>query len=237
MRRLGIFETIRVKEGKIVYFDQHLSRIIKSSCFFKIKLPCSREKLAGLILESVKKAGIKDGRLKVIIRQGPHRAAVQILIQKYKPFPKNKYREGFRVTVSPFRQNELRLARHKTTGRLLYDLSFKQAKKAGYDEALILNKFGYLTEATRSNVFFARSGKLFTPDAKCGCLEGITRRAVKDLALKHKIKVCEGEFRLEDIASAQEAFLTNSLMGIMPFKGKCGKITKLLIEEYNCLLK
>jgi branched-subunit amino acid aminotransferase/4-amino-4-deoxychorismate lyase len=162
---------------------------------------------------------------------------VQILTQEYKPFPKSKYREGFRVTVSPFRQNELKLSRHKTTGRFLYDLSFEQAKKAGYDEALILNKFGHLTEATRSNLFFARSGKLFTPALKCGCLEGITRRAVKDLALKHKIKVCEGEFRLEDIVNAREAFLTNSLMGIMPLEGKCGKITKLLIKKYGCLSK
>ncbi|MFA5276422.1 MAG: aminotransferase class IV, partial [Candidatus Omnitrophota bacterium] len=127
MRRPGIFETMRVKKGKTVYFDKHLSRIARSSRFFKIKLPCSRKELARLILESVKKSGIKDARLKVIIRQLPRRAAVQILTQEYKPFPKSKYREGFRVTVSPFRQNELKLSRHKTTGRFLYDLSFEQA--------------------------------------------------------------------------------------------------------------
>ena len=237
MKIRGVFETMRIKEGKVVYFDRHIVRLKKSCSFFKISPPCSGAKLMRLVRGIIKKNNFKDARLKIIIRQVNRKADIQIKLCKYKPYPPKKYKEGFRVIVSSFRQKELKLSRHKTIGRLLYDLSLEEAKKKGCDESLILNKFGHLAEASRSNIFFVKEGKLFTPSLTCGCLEGITRMAVMNIAARNKIKVCEGKFGLEDIICAAEAFLTNSLMGIMPINRKCGPITKLLIKEYSCLLK
>jgi len=237
MKIRGVFETMRVKEGKVAYFDEHIARIIKSCRFFKINLLCSRAKLRKLVQSAIEKSHFKDARLKVIISQLNRKTNIQIQLSKYTPYLPKKYREGFRVMVSPFRQRELKLSRHKTMIRLLYDLSLEEAKKKGCDDAIILNKSGHLAEASRSNIFFVKEGKLFTPSLACGCLEGITRKAVMNIAEKNKIKVCEGKFNLEDIVCADEAFLTNSLMGIMPIKRKCGPITKLLIKKYNCLLK
>ena len=237
MKVRGVFETMRVKEGKVVYFDEHIARLNKSCLFFKITLPCSGIKLKRLIQRVIKNNSFKDARLKVIARQVNRKADIQIEICKYRPYPSSKYREGFSVMVSPFRQKELKLSRHKRMGRLLYDLSLEEAKRKGCDEALILNKSGHLAEASRSNIFFVKDDKLFTPSLACGCLEGISRMAVMEIAKKNKIKVRQGKFSLEDLVCAPEAFLTNSLIGIMPIKRKCGPITKLLIKKYSCLSK
>ena len=237
MKIRGVFETMRAKEGKVVYFDKHIARLNKSCSFFKIALPCSGIKLKRLLQRAIKNCSFKDARLKIIARQVNRKADIQIEICKYKPYPSGKYREGFRVMVSSFRQKELKLSRHKRMGRLLYDLSLEEAKKNGFDEPLILNRSGHLAETSRSNIFFVKDSKLFTPSLACGCLEGITRMAIMEIAKKNKIKVRQGKFGLEDLVCAPEAFLTNSLMGIMPINKKCGPITKLLIKKYNCLLK
>jgi branched-subunit amino acid aminotransferase/4-amino-4-deoxychorismate lyase len=128
----------------------------------------------------------------------------------------------------------------------LYEISFQAAKKAGFDEAVILNELGYITEGTRSNIFFIKDKQLCTPALTCGCLPGITRQAVFALAKECHLDLCEGKFTLRDLAQAEEAFLTNSLMGVMPLTSlnrqsigqrKCAKITKIILKKYHCLLK
>jgi len=172
---------------------------------------------------------------------------ISVIARNYQPRPAQKYREGFSAGVSSFRQMEDSLfARIKTTSRILYQLSFQETRDRGFDEAIILNSRGYITEGTRSNIFLVKDREIFTPDLACGCLDGITRRVVFDLAGKYRIKVYEGKFRPQDLSQAHEAFLTNSLMGVMPLSsvertnignGKCGKITSLFLRKYNCLLK
>ena len=152
-----------------------------------------------------------------------------------------------RLAVSPLRQNEDSfLCRIKTANRLLYELTYIQAKKKGFDGSVILNSSGYIAEGTRSNIFFVKDDALFTPSLSCGCLDGVTRRVVFSLAKKYKIQVYEGNFILRDLLEAEEAFLTNSLVGIMPVasvdnksigKAKCRKLTESLIKRYNCLLR
>jgi len=134
----------------------------------------------------------------------------------------------------------------KTTNRIFYDLSLKEARDKGFDEAIILNSRGIIAEASRSNIFWVKDKELFTPGLECGCLDGITRKAVFDLAKKYNFKIYTGNFTLQDLYTCDEAFLTNSLWGIMPLavieketigKGKCGKLTRFFIEKYNSLLK
>jgi len=128
----------------------------------------------------------------------------------------------------------------------LYQLSLGQAQDKGFDEALILNSRGFIAEAARSNIFLVKGDALFTPTLSCGCLAGITRKVVFDLAKRNNIKIYEGRFILKDLYEADEAFLTNSLMGVMPLvavekhlikKGLRGKITGYFIKKYNSLLK
>lgn len=147
--------------------------------------------------------------------------------------------------MSSLRQSSGSLfSRVKSTNRLLYEISFQQAKQKGFDEAIILNERGYITEASRSNVFFAKDNNLFTPSLDCGCLEGVTRKIIFEQAKKHKINISEGKFTLFDLYEADEAFLSNSLMGVMPLaqaedrvvnNGKAGELTGFFANKLTIL--
>jgi len=84
---------------------------------------------------------------------------------------------------------------------------FSEAVRRGFDDALILNTKGFIAEASRSNIFFVNKNRLFTPSLECGCLPGITRQAVIDIAERAGIKVIEGKFTLIDLYKAEKLSL------------------------------
>ncbi|MDD5165959.1 MAG: aminotransferase class IV [Candidatus Omnitrophica bacterium] len=244
---LGLFETMRSCNNKIVYLDQHIERIKSSAKLIGIKLIYSPDKLKKIIRETVSLNSVKDARVKLTLWRAGNKSGILVTIEGYRPYPLKKYNTGFSAGISRFRQGENSLlARIKTTSRILYRLSLEEAIRKGFDEALILNNHGFIAEATRSNVFLVKSGDLFTPSLACGCLDGITRRAVLDLARRNNIKAYEGKFTPLDLYAADEVFLTGSLMGLMPVSSlerkkigqvKCNSLTKFLIRKYSCLLK
>lgn len=244
---LGLFETMRSYNKKIIYFDHHLKRITDSCKLIDMKPRYSAAKLKKIINEAVAINGFKDSYVRLTLSKSEKGSDTIVLVKKYSPYPSGKYNRGFSVSICNFIQNEnFYFAQLKTTSRAVYELEFKQARKKGFDEGLILNNSGYLAEGTRSNLFLAKGKTLFTPVLSCGCLNGITRRAILDLASKHKIKTQEGNFTLQDLYNAEEAFLTNSLMGVMPLtqvskhaigKGRRASLTKFFREKYNSMLK
>lgn len=243
----GLFETMRATNNKIVYFAAHLARLKKSSRLISLRFPYPPEKLKEIIRKAVKKSGFKDAYIRLTLWKENLGTSSSVIVRKYKPYPPQKYKRGIKVDVSVFRQSENSFfARIKTTNRLLYELSYLEAEKKGFAGSIILNNRGYITEASRSNIFFVKGNELFTPALSCGCLAGITRRVIFDLAYKYNIKVYEGNFTLQDLYRAEEVFFTNSLAGVMPVasinqetigQGKCGRLTKFFIGKYHCLLK
>jgi branched-subunit amino acid aminotransferase/4-amino-4-deoxychorismate lyase len=122
----------------------------------------------------------------------------------------------------------------------------KEAKNKSFDEAIILNNRGFIAEGSRSNIFLVKDNRIFTPALECGCLDGITRRVIFDLAQKHNLKIQGGNFTPQDLRESDEAFLSNSLIGVMPAvsvdkypigKGRVGRITKFFMSKYHLLLK
>jgi len=244
----GLFEAMRWYNNKIVYFDSHLRRIKNSSGLVAINFYYSRARLKKYIEETVKINGFCDARVRLILlKKSGKTTDTLITVKKYLPFSVAKYNQGFSCAVSPLKQNQgSLLANLKTTDRILFELSYLAAQNKGFDEAIILNNRGYLAEASRSNIFFARDNEIFTPALECGCLDGITRKAVFDIAEKQGIKIYTGNFTLGDLYASDEAFLTNSLMGVMPLRlvenhlvGKRSpgrKFTRFFMEKYNLLL-
>ncbi len=244
----GVFESMRAYNEKIVYFNTHLGRLEKSAKLLDIKKPYAAAKLKEVILGTVKINGFKDAYVRLTLWKSDKGAEILVLVKKYKPYPPRKFTEGFNTCISSFRQNESSfLAQLKTINYLFYRLACKQANEKGFDEAVILNHRGYIAEATRSNLFFIKDKELFTPSLKCGCLDGITRRVVFDLAKIYNIKVFEGNFSISDLYSSDEAFLTNSLMGIMPLASveerrigpgiNRNNLTRFFMEKYKSLLR
>jgi branched-subunit amino acid aminotransferase/4-amino-4-deoxychorismate lyase len=244
----GLFETMRAYNNKIIYLDEHLKRIKNSCKLIKLTFPYSLKRLKEIIKKSVKINGFQDSYVRLTLCKGlEDKTATLVWVRKYHPLAYKKYKTGFRVSISRFRQNEdSYLARLKTNNYLLYQLIYLEAKDKNFDEAVILNNRGYITEASRANLFFIKDKEIFTPSLECGCLRGITRKVIFDLAKRYNIKINEGRFTLKDLYGSDEAFLTNSLIGVMPFaslerknigKDKCQRLTKFFIAKYNSLLK
>lgn len=243
----GLFETMRFYNNTIVYFDQHLKRIRQSAKLTGIGISYPDSKLKQIIKETIRRNEFRDAYVRLTLWRTERGAGILVFVRGYKPYSKKKYMSGFNACISSFRQNEdSLLARIKTTSRILYQLSFQEAKTQGFDEAIILNNRGYIAEGTRSNIFFVSDNEIFTPALSCGCLDGITRRIIFDLAKKSKFNISQGNFTVQDLFQAEEAFLTNSLMGVMPLtnagrknigNGKCAKTTRLFLKKYNYLLK
>ena len=243
----GLFETMRSYKKHIVYFDAHLKRIKKSCTLVAIEFPYPLDRLKEIMQRTIRINGFPDAYVRLTLWKAEKGADILVVVKKYQPYPLKKYKNGFRICISRFKQNENSfLARLKSSNYLLYRLVYLEAKKKGLDEAIILNNRGYITEGSHTNIFLVKDKELFTPRLECGCLDGITRKVVLDLAKKYGIKVYEGNFTCFDLYEAEEAFLTNSLIGIMPRtaieKHKVGKktgrykLTPFFIEKYKSLL-
>ncbi len=242
----GLFETMRAYNKKIVYFDEHLKRLKKSARLLDIRCPYPLAELKDIIQRIVKINGLKDAYVRLTLWKCEKGTDILVMVKKYQPYTPEKYKKGFRACISSFRQNENSfLAQLKTTNYLLYRLAYAQAIEKGFDEAIILNHKGYIAETSRSNLFFIKDKELFTPSLECSCLNGITRGVIFDLAKKYNIKAYEGNFSMPDLYASDEAFLTNSLMGIMPLasveKQRIGKgisrykSTRFFIKKYKSL--
>ncbi|MDD5245921.1 MAG: aminotransferase class IV [Candidatus Omnitrophica bacterium] len=212
----GLFETMRCRQGGIVYLDRHLERLEGSSRKIKIDPLFSRREIKLLIARLVQMNNYPDTLVRVSLWDNGSKSNLLISAKRYHSLAAGKYACGFSCAISRFRQQESSIfAGIKTTSRILYELSYREAKDKGFDEALIFNSRGYLAEASRSNIFFVKEKILFTPELSCGCLEGVTRKAVLDLAKRAGIPFQEGKFVIADLLAADEAFLTNSLIGVM----------------------
>jgi len=244
----GLFETMRAYNKKIVYFNEHLKRLKKSARLLDIRCPYPQAALRDIIQGIVKINGLKDAYVRLTLWKREKGTDILVMVKKYQPYTLEKYNKGFRACISSFRQNENSfLAQLKTTNYLLYRLAYAQAIEKGFDEAIILNHKGHIAETSRSNLFFIKDKELFTPSLECSCLDGITRGVVFDLAKKYNIKAYEGNFSMPDLYACDEAFLTNSLMGIMPLasveKQRIGrgrsryKLTGFFMGKYRFLLR
>lgn len=239
----GVFETMRFFRGRVIYLGGHLKRLRYACKLTGLPLKFSSAQLEKVIRDGVKSKQLSDAYVRLAVYKDGNSSNVSLIVRKYTAPSQEKYRRGFHACLSPFRQGEGNvLARVKTTSRLFYELAYRKAQEKNFDEAIILNSRGYLTEASRSNIFLVKAEEIFTPGLECGCLDGITRRAVFDLAGKNKIKISEGRFTLYNLSEADEAFLTNSLIGIMPLAliekqkigdGQAGRMTKFFMEKYN----
>jgi branched-subunit amino acid aminotransferase/4-amino-4-deoxychorismate lyase len=130
-----------------------------------------------------------------------------------------RYRHGMKLIVSTVRQNSASpVVRHKTIGYLPYLLARQEAAEAGADGAILLNEYGHVTEEAMSNLFFVRDGALHTPPIHSGLLPGITRAVVSECAREAGIRVVEHPMPAGEMFLYDEAFMTNSLLEIMPVK-------------------
>ncbi|MDY6892485.1 MAG: aminotransferase class IV [Chloroflexota bacterium] len=228
----ALFETMRSYSGHIFRLQRHLDRL--TSAARHIGMPLGTFDLEKACYDTLQANRLGDARIRLTVSTGEGEAipdlppdaipTVFVVAAHYNPLPDERYRSGFRAMVSSIRQNsQTVLSRIKSANYLHNMIARREAREAGIDEALLLNERGFLCEGSTSNVFLVSGGNLITPGVDSGCLPGITRQTVIELATQMGTGVVQREIKLEELLQADEAFLTNSILELMPLREVDGK--------------
>ncbi|MHB1419156.1 MAG: aminotransferase class IV [Bacillota bacterium] len=250
----GLFETLRVYQGKPFMAKEHLERLQQGSALLDINLTGTVD-LGQAMAEIIAANIITDGSLRLTISRkagappwdmSDALPTIYLSVSSHLTYAAEQYQKGFRAVTASFRRNEKSpLAGIKSLNFLENVLAKREAKAAGLDEAILLNTAGLVAEGSTSNLFIVdRYGKLITPPATVGLLPGITRQAVMELACKYARPCAEQPLSTADVYQAAESFLTSSIMEIMPLveldghtigSGRPGPMTRLLSEFYKSI--
>ena len=257
----GLFETMRAYNGRIFRLDSHLTRLRCSAesiglAHTILTTEEGKQSLKAACMAILEANELKDARIRLTVSAGEgdmtpdistcSSPTVLITTRSLAPLPPEKYGTGFKAAISFLRRNsQSPLSRLKSTCYMENVLARMTARAAGYDEAILLNEQGYLAEGSTTNVFLVSHGELITPCFESGVLPGITRDAVLEIARTSNIKATERWVELNELIEAQEAFVTNSILELMPLvsvegrligTGRPGKLTGDLLFAYRKLV-
>lgn len=218
------FESIRLINGKPVFWKLHADRIRETLSFLQLDLKISNDDLVIQILELAKLNGVsKGGRARIICWRGgagkysPVDSSGEYLIEviphETELFQLNE--AGLKVDLfEKIPINPPPLSNYKTNNAIPYVLGSKWKLDQGLDDVVMLDHKGFVAEASSSNLFVFINGKLITPDVSNGGLRGTMRKLVMRLAAENGYQVEEALILPEDLNSAKEVFTTNAIMGL-----------------------
>lgn len=246
---IGLFETMRAVSGRVFRLSDHLRRLNQSAEILGISNHYPDEQLQDAITQTLEANRLTDARLRLQISNGPIQpdgtASTNLLITaaQFTPYPAEHYEKGVRVTLTNYRQNPHDpFAGHKTTCYGPRLTALKEAHQKLATEALWFTTENLLAEGSVSNVFLVKDGALFTPPVQTPVLPGIARQTVIELAEAADIPCHEQPLAIDDLLAADEIFLTNVIMEVLPVAaveahtvadGTPGPVTKQLMEKFK----
>lgn len=259
---LGVFEGIRCYEtskGPAIFrLDEHVERLFNSAHIFLIDIPYSKEDIKKAIIETVKINGMKSCYIRPLVYIGygamglyPKENPINVSIAVWSwgtYLGEDGIEKGIRIKTSSFIRNHVNanMTRGKVCGYYVNSqLAKKEAISCGFDEALLLDTEGYVSEGSGENVFIVRDGVLKTTPLT-SILEGITRNSIIKIAEDNGIIVKEERFTRDELYISDEAFFTGTAAEVTPIReadgriigeGKPGKITRKLQTIFFDIVK
>lgn len=218
----GLFETLLITEVGPLFVDLHWQRMNKGAGFLGLCLPNQHEWVK-LVQEYIdENPSTFPYALRVTLSGGSPQKGIpsQILFhQRALPYTLAQHTLGIKLhLLSSPRNEQSPLVTIKSTNYLENILAKEEALRNGADEGLWLNTKGYISEGTMSNLFFIKGETLFTPALGSGCLPGTRRQLMLDVAQSLQIPTCQDLYPFSDLLLADEIFMTNALMGMMPVR-------------------
>jgi len=259
---LGVFEGIRcykTEKGSAIFrLDEHVKRLFDSAHIFMLDMPFSKEEIRSAIIKTVKVNKMKECYIRPLVYLGygamglyPKDNPIKVAVAVW---PWGAYlgdeglEKGIRIKVSSFTRHHVNvdMTRGKVCGYYVNSqIAKKEAITCGYDEALMLDTEGYVSEGSGENVFIVRDGRIKTTPLT-SILEGITRDSLIRIAHDLKIPVMEERFTRDEIYIADEAFLTGTAAEVTPIRevdgrqigsGRRGRITEKLQKIFFDVVK
>ncbi len=222
----GVFESIRIINGKPINIHNHISRMLEGAKVIKMRPPSffDVDFFEKRILDLLEKSSIKEGgkcRISLDRSSGgtfkPETNEVEFFIEVY-PLDENRFelnQKGVELDIyTELKKNKTKLSNFKTKNSLIYIIASISAKENGLDDYLLMNETNGIIESTSSNLFVVSNGVLYTPGLEEGCLAGTMRMQIINLAIENGIKVYECNITPQNLLVADEIFLTNAINGI-----------------------
>ncbi|MBI5723307.1 MAG: branched-chain-amino-acid transaminase [Planctomycetes bacterium] len=250
----GVFEGIRIYSGKIFQIQAHIDRFFESAGAIRLKIPYDKRQVRQFLYETVKANDKSDGYIRLVVTRGegtlglnPNkcpRPSLFIIVDDIELYPREMYEKGMPVIIAKTVRTSPRMLNPaiKCLNYLNNSLAKIECVDAGVGEAIMLNEHGQICEATGDNVFIVKNGVVITPPSEAGVLRGVTRGVVMKLAGRLGIKAIEMPVGPEELAAADECFLTGTAAEVVPVTkvdgrpvghGHVGAITKKLIKAFH----
>jgi branched-chain amino acid aminotransferase len=224
----GIFTTVRISRGEAFAYERHWRRLERDAATTRMPVPHTAAKIRVHLHEVIRANKVSEGAARIYLvnnqvgywRSDEAQPQVDLIIctadlPEYHEPVRLALREHGRHAASP-------LAGVKSISWLPNVWAFAEAQKEGFDEVVLLNERGEVAECTAANIFTVKNGKVFTPPLSSGCLEGVTRGILFEIAPEAGFSLVEQTFRPEDLYSADEVFITStnrSLIGVGEIAG------------------
>jgi branched-chain amino acid aminotransferase len=249
----GVFEGIRVYDGRVFELDAHIKRLYESALSIRLEISIGKSELASAVEETVKANGITDGYIRLVVTRGVgtlglnpficKNSCVFIIADKIQLYPEELYEKGMRlISATTVRNHPLAIPPQAKSLNYLNNILAKiEALDNGVPEAIMYNHEGYVAEASGDNVLIVKDGVIYAPPAEAGALPGITRGIVIKLAKEQNLQVVEKNLTRFDLYVADEFFLTGTaaeVIGIVEIDGRIigdgrpGPVTSLLREKF-----
>jgi branched-chain amino acid aminotransferase len=248
----GVFEGIRVYNGKVFRHQEHIDRLYESAKSIALEIPIPPHEMIKAVEDTVKANNKVEGYIRLIVTRGPGNLGLDprsckpnviVIVDDISLYPRELYENGLKIITSSLIRNHPNALnpRIKSLNYLNNILAKIEAIRAGCLEALMLNHKGEVAECTGDNVFIVKRGILKTTPPDSGILEGVTRNVVMDLARKLNIPLVEATLTRHDIYAADECFLTGTAAEVIAVtevdgrvlgSGKQGPITRQLREAF-----
>jgi branched-chain amino acid aminotransferase len=225
----GIFTTIRISRGEAFAYERHWRRLEKDAAIIRLPMPYSSAKVRLSLHEVIRANKVADGCARIYLvynqvgfwQSDEEQPEVDLIIYSA---PAPQYREPVRLGLrEQGRHAASPLAGVKTTSWLQNVWAVAEAQKEGLDEVVLLNERGEVAECTAANIFAVKNGKVFTPPLNSGCLEGVTRGILFEIAPEAGVGVVEQALHPEDLFSADEVFISSTnrnLIGVGEIAGR-----------------
>jgi len=251
----GVWEGIRLLNGKLVFLDEHLERLFFGAKKLDINIGYSYKKLVKIIHKTLSANDMKNNvHIRLIVSRGLKKTPYQhpnanlqgstlVIIPEYKKADKKINENGIQLITVNIRRGtaDTQDPRLNTLSKLNCILACIEADKAGGDEGIMLDINGNVSTCNSTNFFIIRKGEVWTSKGVY-CLPGITRKVVINICKEKNIPIHEKDFKIEDVYSADEAFVTGTFAGIIPAididgykisSGVRGKLTHKLQKYYS----
>jgi branched-chain amino acid aminotransferase len=254
----GVFEGIRAYNGSVFKLKEHIDRLYRSAHMIMLEIPMSKEEMIQTVVETLRKNNLKDSYIRLVVTRGvgdlglnpekcskPTIIVITDTIALHKGEAKEK---GVTAMISWVKRDPVDATSHeiKSLNYLNSILAKIEANINGVDEAICLDKNGFVCEGVAENIFIVRNGRIFTPPSYTGALPGITAEEIAKLARKLGYEVKDKNITPYELFNAEEVFFTGTAAEIVPVReinkrtisnGKPGPITKRLMEEFAKLVR